>query len=86
MHWNLVEVYFRFVHPVDGKVSSVRIDAMRLHMQVVVLAPLMLMERWATTAASLPILLDALVNRRVDSMMVALAALEMLGMYPSIDD
>ena len=78
-------MYFRFVHPVDvvvdGKMSSVRIGRI-----IVVLAPLTMMGRWATTVASLPTLVEALVNRRVDSMMVALAALEMLGMYPSIDD
>ena len=71
MHRNLVEVYFRFVHAVDvvvdGKMSSVRIGRI-----IVVLAPLMMMERWATTAASLPNLVEALVNRRVDSMIVAL--------------
>ena len=51
---------------VDGKLSSVRIDAMR-QMQVVVAAPTM-GERWAPTAASLPIISEALVRRRVGSM------------------
>ena len=52
---------------VDGKLSRVRIDAMR-QMQVVVLAPLKMVERWALIAASLPILVDALISRRVGSM------------------
>lgn len=64
-------MYFRFVavYVVDGKLSRVRIDAMR-QMQVVALAPLMMLgERWAALiAASLPILADALISRRVGSM------------------
>ena len=57
---------------VDGKLSRVRIDAMR-QMQVVVLAPLVMVmgERWAgpaLIAASLPILAEALISRRLDSM------------------
>ena len=62
-------MYFRFVVvDIDGKLSRVRIDAMR-QMQVV-LAPLMMLgERWAAViAASLPILVDALISTRVGSM------------------
>ena len=64
-------MYFRLVVvDVDGKLSRVRIDAMR-QVQVVVLAPLMMLgERWAALiAASLPILAEALISRRVGSMM-----------------
>ena len=63
-------MYFRLVVvDVDGKLSRVRIDAMR-QVQVVVLAPLMMLgERWAALiAASLPILAEALISRRVGSM------------------
>ena len=63
-------MYFRFVAvDVDGKLSRVRIDAMR-QVQVVVheLAPLKMVERWAALiAASLPILKE----RRVGSIVAS---------------
>ena len=79
-------MYFRFVVVgVDGKLSRVRIDAMR-QMQVVVLAPLMMLgERWAALiAASLPILAEALLSRRVGSMVACdgLSEIRLFGLYP----
>ena len=77
-------MYFRFVVVgVDGKLSRVRIDAMR-QMQVVVLAPLKMVERWALIAASLPILVDALISRRVGSMVArdGLSEIRLFGLYP----
>ena len=84
-------MYFRFVHVDDvddGKLSRVRIDAMR-QMQVVVLAPLIVMgERWAGPAlivASLPMLLaEALISRRLDSMVAWDNSSERFALYPSV--
>ena len=80
-------MYFRFVVvDVDGKLSRVRIDAMR-QMQVVVLAPLMMLgERWAALiAASLPILAEAFLSRRVGSMVACdgLSEIRLFRLYAS---
>lgn len=79
-------MYFRLVVvDVDGKLSGVRIDAM-WQMQVVVLAPLKMVERWAVIAASLPILADALISTRVGSMVArdGLSEIRLFGLYPSV--